>query len=245
MYDRENEDYERDTEPAFDYYENYETTGMIFFSKCVPVLTIGMILWMVSTLAFGGVLFEGFTLGSSTYIAGLVGYFVGWIATFFLAYRRENTAAMILFFVTTFATGIIEAPIIMWASYMLASPQMAYNLFLIASIMGVLATGGALLIGRYLGRRIPQRLWVGAFVLLIILVPTELIILWVVGFNQAIFWTSIVMFVLIFITILYDGAHLKESIEFSWMLPVMNIFLDLVVMIIRIFIIIVSIVSDR
>ncbi len=80
---------------------------------------------------------------------------------------------------------------------------------------------------------------------MLLLMVAESILMWIFNFNMVILWTSIIMFGLLFITVLYDGAHLKETIEYSWMMAVAVIFIDVMVMIVRIFIILVSILADR
>ncbi|MHA1727122.1 MAG: hypothetical protein ACTSWY_00125 [Promethearchaeota archaeon] len=178
-------------------------------------------------------------------IGAIIAYFIGWIAVFILASKRQNAGAMILFLATSFASGIVQSPIIRWASGMLGSIKMAGQVFFVASLFGTLATAGALIAGRYFGKRITSQLYRGAMIGMIILIPAEMILTWTIGFNTVIFWTSIVMFGLLFITILYDGAHLKEEVQYSWMMAVATIFIDLMVMIIRVFIILVSLLSDR
>ncbi len=236
--------YESEYEGSYVYDEKYESLRDIFFSKCIPTLLVGMILWMFSTLSFGGVL-APLNLNVPIIIGSYIGYFIGWIAVLVLASKRENTAAMLVFFATTFISGIIQAPIIMWASSMLGSTRAAGELFFIASLMGVLATAGALFAGRYFGKRISGQLMWSALIGILILSVTESILMWIYGFNAVILWTSIIMFGLLFITVLYDGAHLKETVEHSWMMAVAVIFVDLMVMIVRIFIILVSLLADR
>jgi hypothetical protein len=245
MNDRNYEsDYERRPESSYVYDERYQSLRDIFFSKCIPTLFIGMVLWMFSTLSFGGVL-APLRLDLPILIGSYIGYFIGWIAVLVLASKRENTAAMLVFFATSFISGIVQAPIILWASSMLGSTRAAGELFFIASLMGVLATAGALFAGRYFGKRISGQLMWTALIGILILSITESILMWIYGFNTIILWTSIIMFGLLFITILYDGAHLKEMVEHSWMMAVAVVFIDVMVMIIRIFIILVSLLSNR
>lgn len=245
MNDRNYEsDYERRPESSYVYDERYQSLRDIFFSRCIPTLFLGMVLWMFSTLSFGGVL-APLSLNLPILIGSYIGYFIGWIAVLVLASKRENTAAMLVFFATSFISGIVQAPIILWASSMLGSTRAAGELFFIASIMGVLATAGALFAGRHFGKRISGQLMRTALIGMLILIVAESILMWIYGFNTIILWTSIIMFGLLFITILYDGAHLKEMVEHSWMMAVAVVFIDVMVMIIRIFIILVSLLSNR
>lgn len=238
-------DYKRRPESSYAYDEQYQSLRDIFFSKCIPALFVGMVLWMFSTLAFGGILGPVLRLDPPILIGSYFGYFIGWIAVLILASKRENNAAMLVFFATSFVSGIVSAPIIMWANEMLRSTRLAGELFFIASIMGVLATAGALFAGRYFGKRISGQLMWSALIGILILSVTEPILMWIFGFNAVILGTSIIMFGLLFITVLYDGAHLKETVEHSWMMAVARIFINLMAMIIRIFIILVSLLSNR
>ena len=240
------DDYEMNPESSYVYDEKYESLRDIFFSKCIPTLLIGMVLWMFSTLTFGGVINgDIFILDLPLLIGSYIGYFIGWIAVLVLASKRENNVVRLVFFATTFISGIVEAPIIMWASGMLGSTRFAGQVFFVASFMGVLATAGALFAGRYFGKRISGQLWRTALLGMLLLMVAESILMWIFNFNMVILWTSIIMFGLLFITVLYDGAHLKETIEYSWMMAVAVIFIDVMVMIVRIFIILVSILADR
>lgn len=236
--------YESGPESSYVYDEKYQSLRDIFFSKCIPTLFVGMVLWMFSTLAYGGVL-APLNLNLPILIGAYIGYFIGWIAVLVLASKRENRAAMLVFFATSFVSGIVEAPLIYWASGMLGSTRAAGELFFVASFMGVLATAGALFAGRYFGKRISGQLMWTALIGILILSITESILMWIFPFNMFILWTSIIMFGLLFITVLYDGAHLKETVEHSWMMAVAVIFIDVMVMVIRIFIILVSILADR
>jgi len=222
-----------------------DSVERIFYLKVVPVTGLGLSLWFCSTLIYGGILGPILMLDFGGLITALISYIIMWILTIVFAYARKNSAAMITFLLASFFSGVTEAPLIMWASAMLGSVEKASMVFLVASLMGIIATAGALYIGAKYARELPRNLMWAAFFGIIMISSVESILIWTIGFNTVIFWTSLLILGLLFITILYDGMNLGVEIERSWMLAVLTVFIDIVVVIIRLFIILVQLLSDR
>ena len=74
--------------------------GDDFWLKSVPVFLIGVIIWFISTLYYGVILFSDvILLDIILLITAIVFYFIFWILTILLAFFKQNFFAMILFFV--------------------------------------------------------------------------------------------------------------------------------------------------
>lgn len=217
--------------------EKTRSLGNSFFMKSVFTIFIGLLLWMVSTILFGGtVIFLFFDLTSIILL--LIGYIALWVTTIILANQKKNRIAQILFFITAFYTGIMQSPVIIWGGIYLGDLQQAINLFLVASILGVLATGIAL----YVGYKFRERLnkfrdywWLLAIYGLIVLI-ISIIIGFLYNFETYMLITSPLVLIWIFGTIIYDGIRLGDrNLEEEWMTIALSIFLDLIIVIIRIF----------
>lgn len=220
------------------------STGSVsedFWKKAVPVLFVGMVIWFVSTLLSGGYLgFPPIMLNLQWFIVLIISYFVIWLVVFILAISKKNAIAMILFFVASWITGMLEFPILLWAVAEIGLEN-AQMIFFVASLSGVFATIGGLFIGFIFADRIGIRWYYVLLVLGILLIVLEIILTILYGFDNIIFFTSILVVVWIFGVIIWDGSRLPEKIEEgNWMEVVVNIYFDLIIIIIRVFIIIVS-----
>jgi len=212
-----------------------------FWKKAVPVLFIGMVIWFVSTLLSGGYLgFPPITLNLQWFVILIISYFILWLIVFILAISKNNAIAMVLFFIASWITGMLEFPILLWAVADIGL-ETAKMIFFVASLSGIFATIGGLLIGFIFARRIGIRWYFVLLIFGILLMILEIILIVLYGFNTVIFFTSILVVIWIFGVIIWDGSRLPERIEEGhWMEVVINIYFDLIIIIIRLFIIIVS-----
>lgn len=217
-----------------------------FFRKSIFVIFIGLVIWMISTILFGGTVLL-LTITLPFYIFSIIMYFILWITVGILAYMKYNIASMIMFFITAFVTGIVEAPIITWAAISLGSIEFAITLFLYASILGVIATGIALFIGYYFRERISKMtgIWMILIIFGLILLFVELIFGFIYQWEQYILITTPLVLIWIFGTIIWDGSRLTDYDNDEWMILSLTIFLDLIIVIVRIFILLVASRSNK
>jgi hypothetical protein len=208
------------------------------WTKSLPVLIGGMIIWFFSTLFYGGYLgVPPLNLDLSGKILLLIIYFGLWLFSFFLALTKNNLFAMITFFITSWVTGICQYPILVWVKELLGL-DIARNLFFMASLFGILSTLAVFIMGYSLKGKIGGRYLISLSIFGLILVITEPILIFIFGFDEVIFITSIGVLAYVFLTILIDGSRLQEKMENDeWMMITLRIFLDLIIVIIRVFII--------
>lgn len=216
-----------------------------FWKKAVPVLFVGMIIWFLSTLLSGGYFgLPPIVLNLQWFIVLIVSYFVIWLIVFILSVSKNNIIAMILFFVASWITGVLEFPILLWAVEEVGLDT-ARMIFFVASFSGVFATIGGLLIGFFLAGKIGVKWYSFLIVFGVLLIILEVTLTIIYGFDTIVFFTSVLTVIWIFGVIIWDGSRLPETIEEGhWMEVVVNIYFDLIVIIIRLFIIIVSLKSS-
>lgn len=223
--------------------ENQEEHALT--NKVLPVMFIGSVIWLLSSLFYGGYFMDvkleyGLIFGVT--ITSL--YFATWAITILLAFYKRNRIATIMFFVSAWITGIVQAPLLAWASG-LVGQEMANILFLASSIIGVFATGGGLLLGWILrlskiGENTLNLVFATFGILAGLTAIMEWILIMLYGFNHVIFWSSLAMLALIFLVIVWDGMRLMDNLaEGYWMLAVIDIFFDYVIVVVRVFIILV------
>mgnify|MGYP006282350217 CR=1 FL=1 len=202
-----------------------------------------MVLWLISTLSITSISIS-FQLGG--YIAAYIGYFVLWLITSVLAFKRKNLYAAITFLVASYVNGIVQAPIIVWASSLLGSFEQAKFLFILAASLGVVAVAGGLFVGVLLKDRIKSQWYFAAIGGIVIVGITEVMLSIFLpgGFGSWIYWTSALYLGFFMITVIYDGTRLQDDVRYAWMLAVIKIFIDFVVVTVRIFILLVSILAD-
>lgn len=223
-----------------------EPLGDLFYNKTLPTLFIGMAIW-----AFSALFFSGFITGTPILLplGLLVGlsilYFVIWIATMILAARRQNEVAQILFFSASFITGILNSYILL-SGALEVGLKLARDVFAAASIIGVFAVGAALAIGYTFRRNFSQKYIYSFLIFGFILILMEWILsIFIADFSGWIVAISIFGLIWILGITLYDGATLPAKIAAGyWMMAVIDIFLDLVITIIRIFIILIRIMAE-
>ncbi len=219
--------------------------GNDFYYKTLPVFLIGLIIWVVATIGFSGLVgpvMIPLTLGFIIFL--IVIYIVLWIVTIILAMIRQNILSMLIFFFAALVSGMLSSTLLIWASAIFRL-ELVLGLFFIAFVVGFLVTLGLLIMGLILRDKISKN-WIYPLLLfggILIILEISLIILF--GFNPILLITSVLVLIWLFGVILWDGSQLPETIsEGYWMVAVLSIFLDLVNVIIRIFIIMVEILAD-
>lgn len=222
------------------------TTGEMayrtYIQKCLPVLAIGIVIWLASTLSINSLILMYQTW---SYILVYVSYFILWFVTIYLASSGRNKPAMVLFFITSYLNGLAQAPLILWGASILGSYAESRMVFILAAVLSLIAVSAALTMGMMFKDKINEKWMYAAFVGLIFVGITEFVLFLIFGTSMTwLFWTSALMLGIIMITIVYDGAHLKETITQSWMLATLNIFIDFVIVTVRLFIILLKIFSD-
>ena len=201
--------------------------------------------WFITSLTFSGLL--GFTLIEFTLgitILLVIGYIFFWIITLILAFYKKNILSMIFFFAASLITGVLGSSILIWATSIVGE-EIVLPLFFMASFIGLLVTFAILVLGLIFRNKIHEN-WIYPLLIFgFILFVLEFTLILIFGFNAVILITSILVLIWLFGVIFWDGSQLPNTIdEGFWMLAVINIFLDLINVIIRIFIILVKIIGD-
>lgn len=202
-------------------------------------------IWFLTSLTFSGLL--GFTLIEFTLgitIILIVAYILFWIITIIFALYKRNILSMIFFFAASIITGIIGSSILIWATSIVGE-EIVLPLFFMVSFIGLLVTFAILVLGLIFRDKIHEN-WIYPLLIFgFILVVLEFTLILIFGFNAVILITSILVLIWLFGVIFWDGSQLPNTIdEGFWMSAVINIFLDLINVIIRIFIILVKIIGD-
>lgn len=219
--------------------------GNDFWYKTLPVFMIGMIIWVGATIGFSGLVGPIILPLSVGFIIFLIIiYIILWIITVVLALLRKNLLSMIIFLFASLVSGMLSSTLLIWASAIFRL-EIVLGLFFIAFVVGFLVTLGLLIMGLFLRDRIGQK-WIYPLLLFGgILLTLEISLILIFGFNPILLITSVFVLIWLFGIILWDGSQLPETVsEGYWMLAVLNIFLDMVNVIIRIFIIIVEIFAE-
>lgn len=223
-----------------------EPLGDEFYSKVLPTLFIGAIIWALTTLFFSGYITGTPIPTSLRFIIFLsIGYFGIWIVTMVFSARGQNETARGLFFIAAFFTGILNSYILTFAALEVGL-QIARDLFAVASIVGVCATGTALAIGYMQRSKIKGNYFYSFLAFGLVAVVMEWILsIFFYNNNTVMILISLGMLIWIFGVIVYDGATLPYKIAAGlWMMAVIDIFLDFVIVIIRIFVILVRIFAE-
>ncbi|MHA1339650.1 MAG: hypothetical protein ACTSRZ_05870 [Promethearchaeota archaeon] len=215
----------------------------IYYFRALPILGVGMLIWIFSTLSIDSILIAFTTTG---YILSYIGYFVLWVLTYIFALKRMNTASALTFFAASYVNGIVQSPIIAYATSVLGSYSQARSLFLLAAILGIIAVSTGITIGSIFKHAIKEKLLIISIIGIVIVGITEMILYFTMAssFGTWILWTSAIYLMLFIVVVIYDGAILKEIVLQSYMLGVLNLFLDFVIITIRIFIILVSLLAS-
>lgn len=220
--------------------------GNDFWYKTLPVLVIGMILWVVFTLLFSGFLgAPAISLSFTVIIISVVLYLLFWILTIILAFMKKNLISMFSFFGASILTGVLSSTLLVWASTIIRI-DLVLGIFLAAFFVGISVSVGLLILGLLLRGKISEKLIYPILLFGFLLLGIEVSLILIFGYNPYILITSIFVLVWFFVVILWDGSRLPNTIEEGyWMVAVIDIFLDLVNVIIRIFIIIVELLSGE
>ena len=220
--------------------------GEDFWYKTLPVLTLGMIIWVVFTLLFSGFLgTSAISLSYVVIIVSVVLYLFFWILTIILAFTKKNILSMCSFFGASILTGLLSSTLLIWASTIIRL-DLVLGIFFAAFFVGIGVTIGLLILGLFLREKISQKLIYPILLFGFLLLIIELSLILIFGYNPYILITSIFVLIWFFVVILWDGSRLPNTIEEGyWMVAVIDIFLDMVNVIIRIFIIIVELLSGE
>ena len=228
--------------------EEEEGLGLDFHQKALPTMFIGAFIWAFSAMFFSGYFTSGnlpLEFGGGFIIATIIGYIAIWIATTIFAARRQNRTAAILFYAAAFITGLMNS-FILYGAAALIGLELAKFLFVVASVVGLFAVAGGLIIGLAFKDKIKGNFLWGFMIFGIILILMESVI-YMMGVNTPMMMgISALMLIWIFGVIIYDDATLPAKIRQGyWMIAVIDIFLDFVIVVIRIFYILVRIFADR
>ena len=220
--------------------------GNDFWYKTLPVLVIGMIIWVVFTLLFSGFLgASAISLSFTVIIISVVLYLLFWILTIILAFMKKNLISMFSFFGDSILTGLLSSTLLVWASSIIRI-DLVLGIFFAAFFVGIGATVGLLIMGLLLRGKISEKLIYPILLFGFLLLGIELSLILIFGYNPYILITSVFVLIWFFFVILWDGSRLPNTIEEGyWMVAVIDIFLDMINVIIRIFIIIVEILSGE
>ena len=121
-----------------------------FYTKVLPTMFFAAILWFLSTLYFSGLLGTpalDLTTFSLTEILIALGVFIGvWVLLFIFTFLRVNLIAMVLFFITAAFAGVMQSFLVSYVAADLGE-ELAITLFTTSALIGVIASGGAMVVG--------------------------------------------------------------------------------------------------
>jgi hypothetical protein len=227
--------------------EMEEQLGYDFHNKALPTLFAGSLLWMTSTLFFSGTITgKPFIPNTGTLILLFIGYFGLAIATMIKAARRENETSRVLFMVLSLILGMISGLTVEWGVLVLGSVELARGLFVGSTFVAATAIGAAAFIGKRYKDQIKGN-WIVIFTIFgFTLFFQQIILILLFGFSTALLLITIFELMWIFGITIYDCATMHENIKAGfWMLSVINIFLDLVIITLRVFILLVYMFADN
>jgi hypothetical protein len=218
--------------------------GNDFWYKTLPVLTVGIILWTVFTLLFSGFLgAPAIPLTITVVIIAVVLYLFFWILTIILAFIKKNLISMFFFFGASITSGLLSSTLLIYASSIIRI-DVVLGIFFAAFFVGIGVTVGLLILGLMVRGRITDKLIYPLMLFGFLLLVIELSLIFIFGYNPYILITSVFVLIWFFFVIVWDGSRLPATIEEGyWMIAVIDIFLDMINVIIRIFIIIVEIIA--
>jgi len=220
--------------------------GNDFWYKTLPVLTIGMIIWVLFTLLFSGFLgIKAIALNLIIVIVLIILYFLFWVITIIFSIKKNNILGMLFFLGASLITGMLSSSFLIWARTIVVF-ELVLGIFFIAFFSGLLITVGLLIIGLFLREKIGQK-WIYPLIYFgFSLFVLEISLIVIFGYNPILIITSIFVLIWLFGVILWDGSRLSDTVqEGYWMMAVLDIFLDMINVIIRIFVIIVEIIAER
>jgi hypothetical protein len=215
--------------------------GQEFYSKVLPTLFIGTIIWLVSTLYFAGFLIPNpydLVSASGYDILVFIIAFIGlWILLFIFAILRLNTVAMVLFFAIAGFTGVIHGVLLYVIGLIGIDPILAEQLFFTAVVAGVIATAGAMSLGFMYKDQITKHYCIAFLVFGLCIGVMELLVTIIFGWGDT---SSILIdfigLIYIFGVLVFDAAVLPAQVKRGyWMMAVINIFFDMIAMILKLF----------
>jgi len=219
--------------------------GKDFYYKTLPVFLIGLIIWVGASIGFSGLVgpvIIPLTVGLIIFL--VIIYIVLWIVSVILALKRQNILSMAIFFFASLVSGMLSSTLLIWASSIFRL-ELVLGLFFIAFAVGFLVTVVLLIMGLIFRDKISIK-WIYPLIAFgFTLVILEISLILIFGSNPILIITSILVLIWLFGVILWDGSRLPQNVsEGYWMLAVIDIFLDMINVILRIFIILIEIFSE-
>ncbi len=214
--------------------------------KMLLTVTFGMVLWVISAFVYSG------WIGHSPFVVNLVNmillllaYFGLWIAVAVMAWIRKpwsNLVGLGFFGSACWVTGIIMALVFQYVQADTGlSVEVLTELFVTAMVIGSVSVIGALYIGYLIGPKMGQDkiqrfLWALFIsgILLVILEPILYLIfawsdLWLYAINGIVILWAVC-------GVIVDGMLMADKeMEDQWLMMAVNIFLSLILIILRIF----------
>jgi FtsH-binding integral membrane protein len=228
--------------------EEEEGLGLDFHQKALPTMFIGAFIWAFSAMFFSGYFTSGILpleFGGGFIIATIIGYIGIWITTTIFAARGQNHTAALLFYAAAFITGLMNS-FVLYAAAEVIGLELAMFLFVVSAVVGVFAVAGGLIIGLAFKDKIKGNFIWSFMIFGIVLIFMESIIYMMGVTTPMMMGISGLMLIWIMGVVVYDGATLPAKIRQGyWMIAVIDIFLDFVIVVIRIFFILVQIFADR
>ena len=133
--------------------------GNDFWYKTLPVLTIGMIIWVLFTLLFSGFLgIKAIALNLIIVIVLIILYFLFWVITIIFSIKKNNILGMLFFLGASLITGMLSSSFLIWARTIVVF-ELVLGIFFIAFFSGLLITVGLLIMGIFLREKISQK-WI-------------------------------------------------------------------------------------
>lgn len=215
--------------------------GEEFYSKALPTLFVGTIIWLVSTLYCAGYVgFPGYDIFAATgydILVFIIAFIGLWILLFIFAILRVNSFAMVVFFVIAGYTGVIHGILLSVLEMAGIDPILAEQLFFTAVVAGVIATAGAMSLGIMYKDQITKHYCIAFLVFGLCIGVMELLVRILFGWSDVSnILIEVVGLVYIFGVIVFDAAVLPAQVKRGyWMMAVINVFFDMIAMILKLF----------
>jgi hypothetical protein len=215
--------------------------GDEFYNKALPTMFVGMLIWLGTTLYCAGFIgtysFDITTVSGWNLITFLIAYLIVAVLMFIFAILRVNFLAMIMFFGLTGFTGVMQGVFIGFIGDAIGDPLLAEQIFYVAVVAGVIATAGAVSLGLIYKDKITKHYCIAFLIFGLCIGIMELIVAVIFGgTNQYQLVMDVVGLVYIFGVLVFDAAVLPSQVKRGyWMLAVINIFFDMIAMILRLF----------
>ena len=211
--------------------------GGQFYNTVLPTIFVAALIWLASTMYFGGLLgtpaldIESFSTVQK--IIAIVIFIVIWVLLMGLTFMQKNIPAMIVFFVAAAIFGIVSSFAVSYASADIGE-ELARTLFITSAVIGVVATGGAMVLGIFLRDKIAKHYCLFFIAFGILFGIMQAIMVAIFGYSDTL--VNFLMLGYIFGVIVFDAATLPGKIKRGyWMMATIDIFIDFVMMVTRIF----------